>query len=226
MTYAFDPELAAVIPLMPMLDHTDLPAARAQITNGLGAMPVPDATGVEVGEVRVPGPRGAPEVVLRTYRPQGVAGLLPVVYDMHGGGFTVGSVDIDHAANLAFSRDLGALVVSVEYRLAPEDCYAGLSWVARNAAELDADPDRIVVHGASAGGGLAALPPAYVAVMEFDPLRDEGIGYARALLAAGVPTELHLFPGTFHGSAVAAYAGISQRENAEAHTVLRRALSY
>jgi acetyl esterase len=312
MTYAFDPELAAIIPLMPMLDHSDLPAARAQIANGLAAMPAPDATGVDVGEVRVPGPRDAPDVVLRTYRPQDVPGPLPVIYDIHGGGFTVGSVDIDHAGNLAFSRDLGALVVSVEYRLAPEDpfpagledCYAGLSWVAKNAAELDADPDRIVLHGTSAGGGLAAalallardrsgpairfqflsipelddrldtpsmrdftdtpiwnrpkaviswdyylgagvpgtadvspyaaparatdlagLPPAYVAVMEFDPLRDEGIDYARALLAAGVPAELHLFPGTFHGSAVAAYAGISQRENAEAHAVLRRALS-
>jgi acetyl esterase/lipase len=61
--------------------------------------------------------------------------------------------------------------------------------------------------------------------MEFDPLRDEGIAYARALLAAGVATELHVFPGAFHGSYRIATAAVSQRELAEISDVLRRALS-
>lgn len=311
MTYAFDPELAAIIPMLPAVDLSDLPGARAETAAMLAAHPAPDASGVDVGEIRVPGPQGAPDVVLRTYRPQGVAGPLPVIYDVHGGGFILGSVDVEHGANLTFCRELHAVVVSVEYRLAPEhpfpagleDCYAGLCWVAENAAELDADPDRIIVHGASAGGGLAAalallardrsgpaigfqfltipelddrldtpsmraftdtplwsrpqavvswdcylgagvrgtdgvsayaaparatdlagLPPTYISVMEFDPLRDEGIDYARALMAAGVSTELHLFPGTFHASGMIPYAGISRREQAEALAVLRRAL--
>jgi acetyl esterase/lipase len=60
--------------------------------------------------------------------------------------------------------------------------------------------------------------------MAFDPLRDEGIAYGLALLAAGVPVELHLFPGTFHGSTLIEGAAISQREITERVAVLRRAL--
>lgn len=60
--------------------------------------------------------------------------------------------------------------------------------------------------------------------MQFDPLRDEGIDYARALLAAGVPTELHVLPGTFHGSGMVVHAAVVQRAHAEAVAVLRRAL--
>ncbi|MFF1900352.1 alpha/beta hydrolase [Streptomyces sp. NPDC058228] len=71
---------------------------------------------------------------------------------------------------------------------------------------------------------LSGLPPAYVSVMEFDPLRDEGIDYARALLAASVPTELHLIPGTFHGAWAVEHAAVIQRATGEAITVLRRAL--
>jgi acetyl esterase/lipase len=71
---------------------------------------------------------------------------------------------------------------------------------------------------------LAGLPPAYVSVMHFDPLRDEGVAYALAMLAAGVSVELHLFPGTFHGSMLIQDAAISKREAAEKITVLRHAL--
>ena len=70
---------------------------------------------------------------------------------------------------------------------------------------------------------LAGLPPAYISVMEFDPLRDEGIAYAQALLASHVPTELHLFPGTFHGSLLVDSAA-SRREIAESRAMLARAL--
>jgi acetyl esterase/lipase len=60
--------------------------------------------------------------------------------------------------------------------------------------------------------------------MEFDPLRDEGILYALRLLAAGVAVELHVFPGTFHGSVIADHAAVTQRERQEQIVVLRRAL--
>jgi acetyl esterase len=71
---------------------------------------------------------------------------------------------------------------------------------------------------------LRSLPPAYVSAMQFDPLRDEDIAYAQRLLQAGIPTELHVFPGTFHGSTMAEHAAVTRRETAEAVTVLRRGL--
>ena len=85
----------------------------------------------------------------------------------------------------------------------------------------------VPVYAAPARAGieqLSGLPPTYVSVMEFDPLRDEGIAFALALLAAGVHVELHLFRGTFHGSAMVHRAAVSRRDFAERTAVLRHAL--
>jgi acetyl esterase/lipase len=71
---------------------------------------------------------------------------------------------------------------------------------------------------------LSGLPPAYVATMEFDPLRDEGIQYAMRLLEQGVSVELHQFPGTFHGSSLMSQAEVSKRSMAELADALRRGL--
>ncbi|GEK81673.1 alpha/beta hydrolase [Agrococcus baldri] len=76
----------------------------------------------------------------------------------------------------------------------------------------------------SLASDLAGLPPAYVSAMEFDPLRDEAVDYARRLQEAGVRVELHVFPGTFHGSSSLIDAEISRRERAEEIAVLRAAL--
>ena len=72
---------------------------------------------------------------------------------------------------------------------------------------------------------LSGLPPAYIATAEYDPNRDEAIGYAQRLLQAGVPAELHQWPATFHGSQGIVSAGVSQRQNAELTAALRRALT-
>jgi acetyl esterase len=72
---------------------------------------------------------------------------------------------------------------------------------------------------------LSGLPPAYIATAEFCPTRDEGIGYALRLLEAGVPVELHQWPGTFHGSQAILSAEVSQRQNAELAAALRRPLA-
>ena len=74
-------------------------------------------------------------------------------------------------------------------------------------------------------GELSGLPPAYIAAAEFDPNRDEAIGYAQRLLQAGVPVELHQWPGTFHGSQAILSAEVSRRQIAELGTALRRALA-
>ncbi|MEN8161096.1 MAG: alpha/beta hydrolase fold domain-containing protein, partial [Myxococcota bacterium] len=72
---------------------------------------------------------------------------------------------------------------------------------------------------------LRGLPPAYVTTMEFDPLRDEGIEYGLRLLQAGVPVELHQYPGTFHGSGLVAGAAVSRRAQAEWIDALVRGLA-
>jgi acetyl esterase/lipase len=84
--------------------------------------------------------------------------------NIHSGGMVAGDNRTGIALLLDWAEDLGAAVISVEYRLAPEtphpgpveDCYAGLAWTAGHAQELGIDPGRIVVVGGSAGGGLAA----------------------------------------------------------------------
>jgi len=94
-------------------------------------------------------------------------------------------------------------------------------------AYLGADADRAAVSPYAAparAAELSGLPPAYISTAENDPLRDEGILYGLRLLQAGVSVELHQFPGTYHGSALAASAAVSQRAQRESMTVLRRAL--
>ncbi len=89
---------------------------------------------------------------------------MPAVLYIHGGGFFVGSIDSEHMGSAALARELGVVVVSVEYRLAPEhpypagleDCYAALVWLHEHADELGVDRDRVAISGSSAGGGLAA----------------------------------------------------------------------
>lgn len=71
---------------------------------------------------------------------------------------------------------------------------------------------------------LSGLPPAYIAAMEFDPMRDEALNYARVLAEAGVQVEVHLFPGTFHCSAVLVDSAVSRRELDEECAVLLAAL--
>ena len=118
----------------------------------------------EIEDRAVPGPEGAPDLSLLICRPRTARGPLPAVYYMHGGGMVMGSNREGVAEVLDWAEELGLALVSVEYRLAPEhphpapveDCYAGLRWTADNAKELGIDPERILVAGTSAGGGLAA----------------------------------------------------------------------
>ncbi|MFF3859620.1 alpha/beta hydrolase [Streptomyces sp. NPDC002209] len=119
----------------------------------------------EVEELRAPGPRDGREVTLVSAWPAGITGPLPLLYYMHGGGMIMGNAwSVLPRLLREWALPLRLAVISVEYRLAPqaqylepvEDCHAGLVWAADHAAGLGLDPDRIVVGGKSAGGGLAA----------------------------------------------------------------------
>jgi acetyl esterase/lipase len=114
-------------------------------------------------EIMVPGSGHAPPVRVLLLRPANVSGVLPAILHMHGGLYVLGSAD-DTAQNQVRVRELGCVVVSVDYRLAPEtpfpgpieDCYTVLRWLKVNAPDLNIDAQRIAVVGESAGGGLAA----------------------------------------------------------------------
>ncbi len=316
MTDRLDPELAA--PLETFLHLTggglnlhDIPATRrtmeemaeAQMAK---ALPI---TGITTADRQVPGPDG--EVFVRIYQPTERPDTLPALLWIHGGGYVLGSVERDDLLAAHLAKVAQCVVVSVEYRLAPEhpfpapveDCYAALKWLATHTGELGIEPSRIAIGGASAGGGLAAglallardraevelafqlliypmiddrnvapagdtlpdtfvwtrennlmgwraylgrepggadvspyaaaaraddlagLPPAYIPVGDLDLFLDENIEYAQRLLAAGVPTELHVYPGGYHGfNGFDPGAEIAQRFNNERDEALRRIL--
>jgi acetyl esterase/lipase len=140
----------------------DIVARREAATAMLAAIEVPPNLNVTHEDRTVPGPEGAPDITLRVYRPLNATGVLPGIYFIHGGGMILGSVEGENAVAEQICEQVGAVVVSVEYRLAPEDphpaqsedCYAGLVWMARNASELGFDASRLAVYGGSAGGGL------------------------------------------------------------------------
>lgn len=127
------------------------------------ADPVPVGS---VGNGRIDGPEGMKSIPVRIYRPLDAGpGPLPVVVYFHGGGFVLCDLDSHDSCCRRLSNGVGAVVVSVDYRLAPEnpfpaavdDAWAATQWVSLNALELGADPGRLVVAGDSAGGNLAAV---------------------------------------------------------------------
>ncbi len=163
-----DPELAAMIDLLPKIDLVDPVAARRAFEEILVAIRV-DLPGIEtldIDDCLVPGADGDPDVAVRVYRPTGAAagGRVPGILMIHGGGFVIGSVEAEHAGAALTAIDTGAVDVSFDYSLAPEhpypagvnDCYAALSYLHAEADALGVDPARVALSGASAGGGLAA----------------------------------------------------------------------
>ncbi len=285
----------------------DIEQRRATITALLAAMEVPVNDNVTQEDREVKSPDDDAGLSVRITRPKQAHGTLPGVYYIHGGGMILGDVEGENFQATTISEEVGVVVVSVEYRLAPEhphpapveDCYAGLSWMVDHAEELGIDPDRIAIYGASAGGGLAlgvalvardrggpkiafqmpiypmiddrnetpssheitdvgiwdrsgnieawemylggnepdeyaapwraedlsGLPPTFIDVGTVDMFRDEDIAFANRLMQAGVPTELHVHPGSYHASETfAADAALSQRIWAMRLDALRRAL--
>lgn len=304
-----DPEIREFLKTMPMMGPVvleKLPALRAA---RLAAAVTPTLSDdVERRDYSIPGRDGAPEVKLRVHRPKGASGALPCIYWMHGGGYVMGTYEMEDLRFDKWCTALNCVGVAVEYRLAPEtpypgpleDCYAGLAWVKANAVELGVDVKRLGIGGASAGGGLAAglallardrreialafqlliypmiddqrttvssqwevpiwppisnergwaaylgelssgdvpiyaaaaratdlggLPPALICVGTLDGFLDEDIGYAQRLNHAGVPTELHVYPGGPHGfDAIMPGTALARRARREMDEWLARVL--
>ena len=310
-----DPDLKAFVPIFTnFLNLDDIPAARTGLAVMLeqGAALLPVFDDVVTRDEHVPRPKGGPDVMLRIYRPKGVRSVLPVIYFIHGGGMVLGSVVGNDVDCKSLVREVKCVVVSVEYRLAPEhpypapieDCYAGLKWLTAHSKTLKVDPKRIAVMGPSAGGGLAAglcllardrkeikvayqvliypmiddtnvksakaakndfyvwsrannlagwkaylgkrfgqtnipiyaapsraknvagLPPTYICSGDMDLFLLEDLAYARKLAEAGVPLDLHVYPGAFHGfDSLAPTAKVSQRATQDVVRALKQAFS-
>lgn len=286
----------------------DVHARRAAAAAVLAALEIPANPRVTHEDISIEGPVGAPDVTVRVYRPVDASGPLPGIYYIHGGGMALGDLDDENPAAELICEQVGAVVVSVKYRLAPEhpypaaveDCYSGLEWLSKNVAELGVDAERLAIYGASAGGGLtlatallardrggpevsfmmpiypmiddrhetassqeitdigvwdragnieawdwylggqaadqyaaparaadlSGLPPAFIDVGTVDLFLDEDIAFARRLMQAGVPVELHVHPGAFHATElVAPQSVLSQRIWAMRIDALRRALT-
>ncbi len=160
-----DPELRVVVEQLPALDLTDLAGARASLAELYAAIntgaPNPR---VDHTDHHAPGRDGNPDVMVRVFRPVDAAGTLPCLYWTQGGGYVLTAPDMDDQFCEEIAEKHHCVVVSVDWRRAPEhpfpapaeDCYAGLAWTVSNAAELNIDPDRVVIGGHSSGGGSTA----------------------------------------------------------------------
>ena len=144
---------------MPPFEAMTVPQAREATKGFLDLQGEPEEIAVE--NRTIPGPEG--DITVRIYTPDGSAER-PVIVYFHGGGWVIGELDTVDRPVRSIALRTGSVVVSVDYRLAPEhvypaafdDCYAATVWVAEHAAELGADPARLLVGGDSAGGNLAA----------------------------------------------------------------------
>jgi acetyl esterase len=156
-----DPQVQALLALNLPAYHTQTPEQNRQILQAMSTMQVPIPV-ARVEDRKVPGPDGT--ILVRLYTPQG-HGPFPVLMFFHGGGWVIGDLETYDELCRTLTNEANCLVVSVDYRLAPEhkfpsgpeDCYAATQWVAANATRFNGDPSRLALGGDSAGGNIAAV---------------------------------------------------------------------
>ena len=161
-----DPQAQVVLDQIEALglpaNHTVSPEEARANGKARPRAPGPEVARVEDRSIIVPDRH----IPIRIYTPAG-SGAFPMLVWFHGGGWVVGDLDTADGTARHLAVGAGCVVVSVDYRLAPEtkfpgaadDCYAATQWAAENAGSLGADPLRIAVGGDSAGGNLAAVVP-------------------------------------------------------------------
>ncbi|CAN5536680.1 alpha/beta hydrolase [soil metagenome] len=164
----FDVELGAVLAAVgELLPSTLTPEMIVPMRSASVTPPVEELLAdrpIEHIERSIPGPSGAPDLIISIFRRIDHVAGGPGIYHTHGGGMIIGDRFTGVDVILEWVELMDAVAVSVEYRLAPEnpdpapveDCYAGLVWTAEHADELGFDADRLIIAGGSAGGGLAA----------------------------------------------------------------------
>jgi acetyl esterase len=202
-----DPE---VVPLLEFFKELGMPdtatAQPEEMRAAMAAMPVENQTAVGAVEDRtIPGPDT--DIPLRIFRPGG-EGAFPLLVFFHGGGWVVGDLDTHDEFCRQLCVGTGSVVVSVDYRLAPEakfpaapeDCYAATCWAVEHAADIGADGNRLCVAGDSAGGNLAAV----VSIM------------ARDRAGPTITHQLLMYPVTDFNFETGSY-----RENAEGYFLSR-----
>jgi acetyl esterase len=161
-----DPQARAVLDQMaamggPPINELSVSDARKQAAD-MAALQNPPEVVAKIEDRRLPGPAG--DIRVRLYTPAD-KGPLPVFVYFHGGGWVIGSIETSDALCRALCNAAGCIVLSVDYRLAPEhpfpaaveDAYHATLWAAANTASFGGDPSRIAVGGDSAGGNLAAV---------------------------------------------------------------------
>jgi triacylglycerol lipase len=169
-----DPELRPMLAMMDGAAITPEALAEARARAAMAAAFAPVNPAVVAEEVWIDGIGDAPAVRAMLYRPVAGGAGRPALLDIHGGGYLIGTPEMGTASHQMMVETLGCVVLSVDYRLAPEtpfpgaleDCYAALQWLHAGADRLGIEAARIGVTGASAGGGLAAALALY--------LRDKG----------------------------------------------------
>jgi acetyl esterase/lipase len=160
------PELQVIAeaPMIPDLSDESLSGIRNMMDVARMPLADPDSFGVERTDIYLP-QEGRPDIRCLLYVPKNrEKDSGPAYLHIHGGGYVIGSPDGSDAENLLLASKIGVVILSVDYRLAPEcpipgpidDCYEALAWLHNNAEDLNIDQDRIGIGGESAGGGLAA----------------------------------------------------------------------
>src|SRR5579871_2409484 len=159
-----DPAVKALLEQMPALDgQPTVEEMRARTSGDQSLLLGTGDPSVATSDRTVPGPAG--DIPVRVYVPPTGTAPRGLVVFFHGGGWVICGLDTHDAVCRDLSAGTGAVVLSVDYRLAPEhpfpapvdDCWAALQWAHANAAAIGADPTRVAVAGDSAGGNLAAV---------------------------------------------------------------------
>ena len=159
-----DPQIAAILnemPAMPPVRSVPIATLRLGVNQATAAAPRLDVPLSRITDSTIEGPGGP--LPVRIYTPTGTAPFPLLVY-FHGGGYVIGDLNIADAVCRALAHRAECVVMSVDYRLAPEhpfpvpneDAYAAVQWASRHAWEIGADPGRLAVGGDSAGANLSA----------------------------------------------------------------------